>query len=273
MAGSIAVLPDNWTYVKRRTRLEEEATLIVGDFENEMKISKPREKIESRIFILGGNPFKIDVYPNGENEESKNHVSIFLANDSNTDVNVSAEFEICNSEKDEWEKGTVKQNERVGWSKFMEHDAMADLLVNGSLIVKVKVKMENKDFVVMGKDEKKGDSKSAEEIVAIHINTIYENMMNPDFMLICEGGNIPCHRNFLMSASSMFAGMMKSGMKEAEQGKTDLKCSFTVGKELVRFIYTGKVEEEILVENVVEFLELGERLGMDILKMFLRIKC
>ena len=76
-----------------------------------------------------------------------------------------------------------------------------------------------------------------------------------------------------MSASSMFAGMMKSGMKEAEQGKTDLKCSFTVGKELVRFIYTGKVEEEILVENVVEFLELGERLGMDILKMFLRIKC
>ena len=78
MAGSIAVLPDNWTYVKRRTRLEEEATLIVGDFENEMKISKPGEKIESRIFILGGNPFKIDVYPNGENEESKNHVSIFL---------------------------------------------------------------------------------------------------------------------------------------------------------------------------------------------------
>ena len=71
-----------------------------------------------------------------------------------------------------------------------------------------------------------------------------------------------------MSASSMFAGMMKSGMKEAEQGKTDLKCSFTVGKELVRFIYTGKVEEEILVENVVEFLELGERLGMDTLKMF-----
>jgi len=34
MAGSIGVLPDNWTFVKRKPRLEEEATLIIGDFEN-----------------------------------------------------------------------------------------------------------------------------------------------------------------------------------------------------------------------------------------------
>merc|ERR1711868_47894 len=68
--------------------------------------------------------------------------------------------------------------------------------------------------------------------------------------------------------SPMFAGMMESGLKEAEEGKTDIKCSFTVGNQLVRFIYTGKVEEDILEEHVVEFLELGERLLMDTLKMY-----
>ena len=56
-------------------------------------------------------------------------------------------------------------------------------------------------------------------------------------------------------------------IKESEEGKADINCCITVGKELVRFIYTGKVEEDILVENVVEFLELGERLGMETLKM------
>ena len=63
------------------------------------------------------------------------------------------------------------------------------------------------------------------------------------------------------------ARMMESGMKEAEEGKIDINCSFTVGKELVRFIYTGNVQEDILVEHVVEILELGERLGMETLKM------
>merc|ERR1719357_387251 len=145
---------------------------------------------------------------------------------------------------------------------------MTALLVDRSLVLKVNVKMDEEGFVVMGKDKKKEESKSAEEIVAIHTSNIYENMINTDFMVTCEGQNIPCHRHFLMSASPMFAGMMKSGMKESEEGKTDINCSFTVGKELVRFIYTGKIEEDILVENVVEFLELGERLGMETLKKF-----
>ena len=47
-----------------------------------------------------------------------------------------------------------------------------------------------------------------------------------------------------MSASPMFAGMMETGLKEAKEGKTDIQSSFTVGKELVRFIYTGNIEED-----------------------------
>ena len=56
-------------------------------------------------------------------------------------------------------------------------------------------------------------------------------------------------------------------MKEWKEGRTDIQCSFTVGRELLSYIYTGKVKEDILVEHVGEFLELGEMYEMETLKM------
>ena len=61
-------------------------------------------------------------------------------------------------------------------------------------------------------------------------------------------------------------------IKESEEGKADINCCITVGKELVRFIYTGKVEEDILVENMIQFVELGGRVIMEKLKMFAEVK-
>ena len=267
MAGSVVALPDNWTFMKRKPNLEVEATFIIGDFEKEMNIRKTKEMLESRIFILNETPFKIRVFPSGDVEESKNHVSVFLGNESNNDVSVAAEFEICNSKKLRFKNTTVRAKGDWGYTKCMEKEAVTEVLVDGAFIVKVKVEMEHKNYVVIGEAERNGESKTAAEIVTIHTSNIFENMINTDFILTCEGEQIPCHRHFLISASPVFARMMESGMKEREEGKTDVKCSFTVGKELVRFIYTGNVQEDILMEHVVEILELGERLGMETLKM------
>ena len=98
----------------------------------------------------------------------------------------------------------------------------------------------------------------------LHCTVLYCTVL---YCKLCEFSELH-YTQFLMSASPMFAGMMETGLKEAKEGKTDIQSSFTVGKELVRFIYTGNIEEDILVEHVVEFLELGERLVMDTLKMF-----
>ena len=105
--GSVDGFSDNWTFMKRRPKLEVEATFIVGDFDKEMEICKPGEKMESRVFILGETPFKICVYPSGEREVFSNYVPICLVNESNTDVNVDAKFEICNIGKFTWENETL----------------------------------------------------------------------------------------------------------------------------------------------------------------------
>ena len=267
MAVSVADLPDNWTFMKRRPMLEVKATFIIGDFDKEMKIRKPGKILESRIFNLGKTPFRIQVYPSKLNEE----VTIYVVNDSNSDVNVDIGLEICSNKYLSCENQIVKGNKgRRGWS--LGKDLINALLVDGCFVLKVNVKMDEGEYVVMGKSDRNEESKTAEGIIAIHNNNIYENMIKTDFMLTCEGQNIPCHRHFLVAASPMFAGMMKSGMKESEEGKADINCSITVGKELVRFIYTGKVEEDILVENMIQFLELGGRFIMEKLKMFAEVK-
>ena len=71
-----------------------EATFIIEYFEKEMKICKSREKMESRIFILGEIHFRIRVYPRGCQEEYKNHVSLFIDNDSNTDVKLTGNIHV-----------------------------------------------------------------------------------------------------------------------------------------------------------------------------------
>ena len=93
----------------------------------------------------------------------------------------------------------------------------------------------------------------------LHCTVLYCTVL---YCKLCEFSELH-YTQFLMSASPMFAGMMETGLKEAKEGKTDIQSSFTVGKELVRFIYTGNIEEDgsvgrhgtqwFLLELVIEY--------------------
>ena len=54
-----------------------------------MSVFEPGRFFESEIFTLGDTSMAIQVYPNGYNEEYKGNVSIFLSNESDSDVNVT----------------------------------------------------------------------------------------------------------------------------------------------------------------------------------------
>ena len=49
---------------------------------------------------------------------------------------------------------------------------MTALLVDRALILKVNVKMDEEEYVVMGKSDRNEESKTAEGIIAIHNNNI-----------------------------------------------------------------------------------------------------
>jgi len=61
--------------------------------------------------------------------------------------------------------------------------------------------------------------------------------------------------------------MIVSNMKEAKEGYFEFNnCTETVVESFVKFFYTGNVDEEILKENAVSFLDLGEQYDIAKLK-------
>eukprot|EP00092_Neocalanus_flemingeri_P019277 GFUD01020881.1.p1 GENE.GFUD01020881.1~~GFUD01020881.1.p1 ORF type:complete len:349 (+),score=93.89 GFUD01020881.1:58-1104(+) len=96
---------------------------------------------------------------------------------------------------------------------------------------------------------------------------IFEDMVFSDFRVVCNGRYFPCHKVFLAAQSSVFKKMFDSNMKEATEEMVEL-INFTevVAESFVKFFYTGQVDKEVLNENIISFLDLGEKYNMNELK-------
>ena len=92
-------------------------------------------------------------------------------------------------------------------------------------------------------------------------------MKDTDFALLCDDETIPCHKITLSGASSVFDAMIGNKKnKEAVEGEVDMNISAEVGRAFVEFIYTAKLDKEILAKEAVSFLELGDKYQMPGLK-------
>ena len=56
-----------------------------------------------------------------------------------------------------------------------------------------------------------------------------------DWILVCEGEEIPCHRVLLASQSPVFQRMFESGFKESNTSRTIIKVSYSRQKNNIRF--------------------------------------
>ena len=66
--------------------------LVIKNFVEVMAGFKPGRFIESEPFNVGDTPMAIRVYPNGEDDERKGNVAVFLKNFSNADISVRCQF-------------------------------------------------------------------------------------------------------------------------------------------------------------------------------------
>ena len=99
------------------------------------------------------------------------------------------------------------------------------------------------------------------------MENIYKKMRDTDFALLCDDESIPCHKNILVGASSVFeATIGNKKNKEAEEGEVDMNISTEVGRAFVEFIYMAKLDKDILVKEAISFLELGDKYQMPGLK-------
>jgi len=238
-----------------------EVEFNIDRFEEHMNKMGIKEFLKSHKFTVNGKTMSIHVFPNSLDNifhhldlDDEKFVGVFLTSDNKPDVEVSGTFSMGKT-KSKFIKGVINPDRSPGLSRFASHDKCKLELKNGVFELKVTVTVGNRKIISKNCPRKSTSSK------------IYEVKSFTDFAIISDGKSYPCHKVFLSAASTVFKGMIESGMKESLNSTLILE-SFPedVINSFLRFIYTGDMDEKVMGENCVIFCELGEKYDMEDLK-------
>ena len=223
---------------------------------------KPGQRFISDDFNVGDTPMAIRVFPNGSTDEDRGHMAIFLGNMGDDDnITVKSTFITDARTWDNNQKGMVLEPKTgKGVKRFLSHAQCTAAYKDKDFVLKVTVEIPSDTMEITGSVFTAGPKKFGVW------EKVYNKMERTDFTLIFEGVEVPCHKHILSAASSVFEAMVKNQHLEAIESKSNIKLSEKVGKAFVRFIYTGELEESLLKEEAVPFLELGDKYDVQELK-------
>ena len=249
---------ENHTVYAKSADVQVTAKLTIKDFVEVMKTSKPGKCYVSDTFMVGETPMAITLYPNGYDDQCKDNVSVFLWNQSDADITVKCQFI---TEAKTWSFDfKVKAKKCWGNDKFLSHAQCTEAFKEKDFIVTAKVEIPGKDVKIMGKEDA-----VAPKMYCV-CKKLYEEMMDPNFKLVFSGAEVACHKHVLAAASPVFKAMVRNQHLEALESKANFDLSEEVGRAFVKFIYTGELEEDMLKEQAVAFLELGNKYDVQELK-------
>jgi len=272
----------NLTVISQSEKIDVTGKLVIENVWKVLEEAKPGSSFTSDVFHAEDFAFQLQIYLNGDREDSKHNISAFINNKtSNPVVLTNVRFELKaippNSTETvtlvsipgskEWE---LPDGQGRGIIKLISHDGLKGACEEGDdLLLLVKAQLP-------GKEVKISSSTGLSRVLGTRkqkccaggvLENIYKKMKDADFALLCDGDPIPCHKNILAGASSVFDAMIGNKKnKEAVEGEVDMNICADVGRAFVEFIYTAKLDKEILAKEAVSFLELGDKYQMPGLK-------
>ena len=251
---------ENHTVYAKSADVQVTAKLTIKDFFEVMKTSEPGKWYATDTFMVGDTPMAIKVYPNGAVDKNKGNVFVFLSNQSDAALSVKCQF-ITDVKTSSFDI-KMPANEGLGPFKFLSHVECTEAYKEKDFVVTAKVEISGKDLKIMGNQPA---LVPAEYCVALCKN-LYEMEMDTNFTLAFQGAEVPCHKHVLAAASSVFKAMVENQHMEAIESKANIELSGEVGRAFVKFIYTGELEEDMLKEHAMAFLELGNKYDVQELK-------
>ena len=246
----------NISVMRRTEPTEVSAQFVIEDFVREMNAAKPGECFKSNVFQAGANnAFRLVVFPNGHNEETKNHVAVYIENTMDTALEAKIWLKVVGISK---QTSTVlKGKTDVGWQKFVTH-AMCEEACNQGRNFKVKARLELPGKIKITEIRTTSSVGKKKRGLSV-LENIYQ-MKNTDFIIMCNGNPVPCHKLILAGASPVFEAMLGNEMnKEVIEGKLELEIPVEIGKAFVETIYTGKLSASILKKEAYSFLQIGDK--------------
>ena len=251
----------NVTIFRRAPKTVEYANIVIGDFNHVMKTKKPGKFYKSDEFMVGEVPMLLEVYPTGYKEEQDGHVSVYLCNKGKDDITFSEVVFTVGKHSRQLKPSLLTilaPGNMNGFHTFLTHSACQAELTDGDFDLQVKMEMEGKE-IRMQLSEPKTSKKRKSQM----LENLYTKMPRSDFSLMFEGEPVRCHKSILMAASPVFEAMVERWTEETSE---ELHFPGEVGRSLVKFLYTGELEEQVLESQVVSLLHLGEMYDLEGLK-------
>jgi len=244
------------TVFERATETKVTAKLVIREFVRELTLCKPGKEFVTDPFMVGDTPMAITVYPNGETDEVKGHVSVFLMNSSKVDVNVQCQMHM-DAKTIHFDR-VVEAESGWGYPEFLTHAECIQEYSEKDFVVTATVEIHGESLKILG-----GGGETPKFNVW---ENVYKQMQQSDFKFVFDGEEVPCHKHILAAASPVLQAMVKNQHKEAIESKANIELSEEVGRAFIRFIYTGELDEELMKEQSQAFLELGEMYDLQQLK-------
>ena len=255
---------ENVTVFDKPADIQATAKLVIKDFVRVMEASKPGKVYLSDPFMAGDTRLELRVHPNGFNEDYKGWVSVSLHNRSDGKIHVKGQLktELKNSKKFDVEVG-------AGWGYVVDnlasHAMAKEFFKDRDFVLTAGVEIVSEDVKIFGTRVAPGGSRRLSYCEELCEN-LFEKMQGSDFTIVFNGVNVPCHKHVLAAASPVFEAMVENQHLEAIESKAKIELTEEVGRAFVKFIYTGDLDEGILKEHAVAFLELGDKYDVKVLK-------
>jgi len=251
---------------------------IIENFESEMDFAKYNSYIESPKFCIGETTLSLRTYPCGNYNNSCN-ISFSLVNHGDEEIQVRARF-LAFGKIQEFRKYYIRPGKIMdsGYGEgnspdFINHTESRAKLINGELHVKVEVSViqpKEKKIVCGGKiiDESEEDKFELNEVSSPGpglLESCFSMNVSPDFKLVSNGIEFPCHKIFIAGQSETLAGAVERWLPEGVMKLDEHKSE--VVKNLVSYCYRQPIDEKVFMDNLAEFLEISEKFDLDELKL------
>ena len=148
-------------------------------------------------------------------------------------------------------------------------DKSKELIVNGALTIYCEIKMYNRANQLSGQTVAYGISHSlndGEELLQ-DFQKLFENMEHSDVIFNVRCQEFRSHKTILAARSTVFAAMFKHPLKEQLSGIVEVPdIDPEVFKELLRYIYTGRVLLQRMDKLSVGLLSAADKYLLENLK-------
>ena len=237
-----------------------------------------RRKIKSPVFSLEANEevaWCLRVHPNGFDEESKDYLSVYLVlvNCPKRQVRAKFEFWIKNSQGEKYQYTqslnvhSFQRKQNWGFSKFILRDSLLShrnwLLPKDKLTLCCKVSIVGAILNMPGQNMIPA-IKDPRHMLTDDLGKLWENSLFTDCCLLVAGHEFRAHKAILAARSPVFRAMFEHEMEERLTNCVEIHdLDPQVFKEMMGFIYTGKVPHLHSHSMACDLLAAADRYGLE----------